>query len=145
MKRFLGKVISSPMCPSFQRPYWKNIWGVVVEIMFIIDLYLPPVKISCCGKIPATDMVSVDVYLFAFGCGIISGHRNQYTHKVNKPGRHIYYRLFFVLQYIGLRQIGRTFVFLLQILPENVLCFLLWRKAIYCGKVHQWYMGCLWR
>ena len=39
-------------------------------------------------------MVSVDVYLFAFGCGIISGHRNQYTHKVNKPGRHIYYRLF---------------------------------------------------
>lgn len=26
MKRFFGKVISSPMCPSFQRPYWKNIW-----------------------------------------------------------------------------------------------------------------------
>ena len=48
-------------------------------------------------------------------------------------------------QYIGLRRIERTFVFLLQILPENVLCFLLWRKAIYCGKVHQWHICYLWK
>ena len=53
--------------------------GVVAEIMIIIDLYLPPVKIGCCGEIPATDMVSVYVYLFAFGCGIISGPVS-YTH-----------------------------------------------------------------
>ena len=33
--------------------------GVIVEIMFIIDFYLPLVKISCCGKIPTLSLIHI--------------------------------------------------------------------------------------